>query len=182
MAKAIKKPTSFIQRHHGLHTVVTSALAASVLVLAWAQYRATPHSYTTDVRQTTSKLAHVDGIDATDQVANFYKQYIDTRNIQRIPGYQSRLIEAYGSQNLVFYSRYYQHGFDAITCSTVMPTKVTASLVSTGPMAIVNAVAAFPDGSTAIIKATVVLTDKLAIDSITCPGEKGNLPPPTSSR
>lgn len=123
---------------------------------------------------TKSKLAYVDGGDAVDQVDNFYHQYITNASK---PDFQRLLISSYGNQNLVFYSEYYRHGFDPIICSTAVPTAVTASLVSTGPIARVKAVATYPDNTTATIMLRVVLDDKLSIDSMTCPGAKGNLPP-----
>ena len=58
-----------------------------------------------------------------------------------------------------------------------MPVKVTASLAAAGPIAIVNATAEYPDNSKAAIIAKVVLSDEgMNIDSVTCPGDKGNLP------
>ncbi len=119
-------------------------------------------------------IPYVDGDVATQQVSNFYRQYI---NPNTKPEFRPRMIDGYGSKNLVFYDQYYQHGFDPIICSTVMPIKVTALLVSTGPVATVSAVAEYPDGTKSTIVTTVVLNGALQIDSITCPGDKGNLPP-----
>lgn len=147
-------------------------LAALLLVVGgWAVYETSRNHSSLP---TTSKLAYVDGNDAVEQVSNFYHQYLSETGK---PDFQKHLISVVGDQNLVFYNDYYQHGFNPITCSTVTPTNVTASLVSTGPVATVKALATYPDHTTAAITAKVVLSDKLAIDSITCPGDKGNLPP-----
>ena len=178
MARPTKKRKSFIQQHKILMIVLASALLASSLILGGAQFHATHHNDNTGIPKLKSRLAYVDGNDAVDQVANFYRQFINPRTPTAI---RPKLIEAAGDKNLVFYSQYYQHGFDPITCSTVMPTELTTSLVSTGPVAYVNAVAKLPDSSSLTIKVTVVLSDKLAIDSITCPGAKGDLPPVVSS-
>lgn len=150
-------------------------LVLVVLVLAltsWAIYE-TGQNHTASL-DTTSRLAYVDGSDAVAQVSNFYQQYLAST---AKPDFQKTLIGAYGDQNLVFYNNYYQHGFDPITCSTEIPTSVIASLISTGPVATVEARATYPNHTTATITAKVTLTDALKIDSITCPGDKGNLPP-----
>ncbi len=78
----------------------------------------------------------------------------------------------------MFYSQYYRHGFDPIVCSEVMPTSVTATSVTPGPGATVTATAKYPDGTTANIGLTLVLNNKgFGIDTVTCPGNRGNLPP-----
>jgi hypothetical protein len=114
---------------------------------------------------------YVDGQIAKDQVENFYVQYINPNLVNR-----RKLVQQAGNSNLVFYFDYYQHGFDPIVCSTVMPTKVTTSLQSTGTAALVNVNASYPDGSQQKMLARVILGDGVDIDSISCIGEKGNLP------
>jgi len=177
MARSSKKRKSFIRQHSILVIALASALLASTLFLALVQFITTRDKSNVAIPILKSKVAYVDGDSATDQVASFYKQYIDARSTT---AFRTTLIEAAGDKNLSFYSQYYLHGFDPITCSSVMPSKVTTSLVSTGPVANVNAIEDFSDGTKLTIKATVVLNDKLAIDSITCPGAKGNLPPSSS--
>jgi hypothetical protein len=171
MAKK-KNQTSPSQKYY-LHIIITLAMLL-VAVTAWALHerQAGELPY-----PTTSRLAHIDGNDAVAQVANFYKQYLaDASNAT----FQGRLVSTYGSQNLAFYDNYYQHGFDPITCSTTLPTSVSASLASTGPVAAITAHATYPDHTTANITVRVILTDRLEIDSITCPAPMGNLPPTTS--
>jgi hypothetical protein len=177
MPKTTNKNQRGSRKHHALLAIVSAALLISLVILAWAAYRAQPPRDDIPLPVMSSKVPYVDGPDAVAQVANFYSQYIDAHNIQKVPGYHDKLIAAYGNSNLVFYSQYYDHGFDPITCSTVMPQKVTASLVATGPVATVNAVAEYPDDTKSTIIATVVLHDALQIDTITCPGAKGHLPP-----
>jgi hypothetical protein len=126
-------------------------------------------------------MPYVDGAVAAEHVGNFYRQYMSVpKNSPAYPTdaeYQNRMIEGYGSKNLEFYNEYYQHGFDPITCSTVMPTSADVSLASTGPVATVNVYASYPNGSKATIVATVVLNNEgMEIDSIACPDGKGNLP------
>jgi len=171
---ATKTKQSTLQKTYSSPIVI----ALVILVLGLGSWGIHETSRNHSSLPTTSRLAHVDGNDAVDQVSNFYRQYL--QNTAK-PDIQKGLIGAYGDQNLAFYNDYYQHGFNPITCSTETPTSVTASLVSTGPVATVKALATYPDHTTAIITAKVVLSDKLAIDSITCPGDKGNLPPDSTN-
>jgi len=112
---------------------------------------------------------------AKGQVNNFYRQYIERYSEpQRLSTY----IRVYGSNNLVFYNTYYQHGFDPITCSSLRPVGVTVTRAAPGTVATVYADLTYSDHSTSTIKATVLINnDGIKIDSITCPGSKGNLPP-----
>ena len=159
-----------------IYVLLLIALALALLArgISWPVYRA----LTTEkvaIPVSKSRLAYVDGNEATDQVANFYRQYIKPG---ATPAFQKFLIKGYGTNNLLFYTVYYQHGFDPVTCSTTMPIKVTAALVATGPVATVKAVAEYPDHSKGNIVARVVFDDRgLNIDAVTCPGTKGNLPP-----
>lgn len=112
---------------------------------------------------------------AREQVNNFYKQYIEDNNK---PELRPLLLRGYGSNNLVFYNSYYQHGFDPITCSSLVPTAAAITRVLPGTVATVYADISYADHSTSIIKATVLINnDGIKIDSITCPGDKGNLTP-----
>ena len=172
-----KKSKSTKRPRVALLVILAIALLIFILIAGWAAYRAEPNEKVS-MPQTKSKFAYVDGNNAATQVENFYKQYTNLGNIQRIPGYRQGLITSFGSENLVFYSKYYQHGFDPINCSDVMPTTVTTSLISTGPVANINAFAVYPDKTKATIKARVVLNENgLKIDSIACPDDKGNLLP-----
>ena len=159
-----------------LYVLLLIALALALLarLIGWPVYHALT-AKNVAIPFPKSRLAYVDGSDATEQVANFYRQYTKPG---ATPAFQKFLIKGYGTNNLLFYTEYYQHGFDPITCSTTMPTKVTVALVSTGPVATVNAVAEYSDNSKENIVARVVLDDQgLNIDSITCPAAKGNLAP-----
>ena len=154
--------------------LIALALALLARVIGWPVYQAVT-TQKEAIPIPKSRTGFVDGSDATDQVANFYQQYI---NPSTNPDFQKVLVGAAGNKNLVFYSNYYQHGFDPITCSAAMPIKVTTALVSAGPVATVNAITEYSDNSKENIVARVVLDNQgLKIDSITCPGAKGNLPP-----
>lgn len=168
MANKTQAPSTW---HRYTSQIIIALVALLIAAASWATFEATKDH---DSLPTKSKMAYIDSNDAVDQVSNFYRQYLD--NAAK-PDIQKELVGAYGSQNLVFYNDYYQHGFNPITCSIDTPTNVTATLVSTGPVATVKALATYPDHSTATITAKVTLTDALKIDSITCPGTKGNLPP-----
>lgn len=114
---------------------------------------------------------------ARDQVNNFYQQYLHSKG-QDPEKWRNILVSNYGSKNLVFYKIYYQHGFDPITCSSTMPISVTATNIQPGPGATAKAEAIYTDGSTAIIDVTLVInTEGFKMDTITCPGDKGNLTP-----
>lgn len=143
------------------------------MALGWLAFQ-TARPKLPSERKTESRLAYVDGTEATEEVANFYRQYIDPETSMDT---RRTLLRGFGTDGLAFYSQYYQHGFDPITCSVFVPKAVTTSLVSTGPTATVNAVAEYTDGRKATIVTTVVLTDRLLIDSVTCPGSQGHLPP-----
>jgi hypothetical protein len=166
------KPTK--QKHRTLIIILAAAVFCSVAVIGWAVYDARPPKPKV-YPPPNHTIPYVDGATATQQVANFYQQYMNPNTPLAL---RLKLIEAFGNKNLLFYSEYYRHGFDPITCSAAMPTKVNASLVSTGPVAIVNADLEYPDNTKATIVAKVVLDDEgVSIDSITCPGNKGNLQP-----
>ena len=153
--------------------LIALAVALLARIIGWPVYQAvTTEKVAMPVVK--SKMAYVDGSEATNQVANFYRQYIKPGTT---PAFQKFLIKSYGNGNLLFYTEYYRHGFDPIVCSTKMPAKVTTTLDSTGPVATVNAIAQYPDNSKENIVARVVLDDRgLNIDSIACPGVQGNLP------
>ena len=124
---------------------------------------------------TQSRPGYIISQQASEQVADFYSQYIK-------PSYSSsvreQFVASYGSQNLVFYNSYYQHGFDPIVCSTVMPIAVIVAAVTPGPEAIVVVSATYPDHSVAKWTASVVIDRQgLRVDAITCPGNEGNLAP-----
>lgn len=122
-----------------------------------------------------NKVGYVISQEATDQVTDFYRQYINSSTASE---FRRVLLNGYGSKNLVFYDAYYQHGFDPIVCSSVMPIKVNVSHTIPGPVATVDVAVEYPDHSTAALTATVVINNEgLKIDSITCPGARGNLPP-----
>ena len=124
-------------------------------------------------------MPYVDGNEAVGQVENFYKLYTSPN-----PAYamnKNKTVETFGSNNLEFYYSYYNHGFDPITCSTLNITSLNHTLESTGAVAKVNTNINYTDGSSAVVQSNVVLNDEgLDIDSIQCPGNKGNLPAPSS--
>ena len=156
---------------HYSNQIIIFLAALLVLSFAWIVYDKTTD---TSSLSTKSKLAYVDGAEATQHVSNFYRQYL--ANADK-PENQKKLIAKYGNQSLEFYNEYYQHGFDPITCSGVTPVKATTSLVSTGSHAVVKVLATYPDQTTSTIQARVVLSDEMEIDSIACPSPNRDLPP-----
>lgn len=165
-----------MQQDKSLMVIVVAALITIVLS-GFVGYRLAYQKYnpTKIPAQNTPGYITADG--ARNQVNNFYQQYLHPK--KETPEESRKInVSLYGSKNLVFYSKYYQHGFDPIVCSSVMPTSVTATSVQPGAGAVVNAEAKYPDGSTANIDLTLVLNiEGFRIDSITCPGTKGNLSP-----
>lgn len=148
-------------------------LALFLIVIAgWVTYGIVSSNKKEEANRPNHIAPYVDGQVAKEQVENFYVQYINPNLANR-----KKLVQQAGNSNLVFYYDYYQHGFDPIVCSTVMPTKVTTSLQSTGTAALVNVNASYPDGSQQKILARVVFGDGIDVDSITCPGDKGSLLP-----
>lgn len=149
----------------------------AIILSGFIGYRLAYQKYNPNKIPTQNTPGYITADAARNQVNNFYQQYLYPR--KDTPEESRKIyISGYGDKNLVFYSGYYQHGFDPIVCSSVMPTSVTATSVKPGPGAVVNAEAKYPDGSTANIVATLVLNvEGFRIDSITCPGAKGNLPP-----
>jgi len=124
-----------------------------------------------------NRAGYIIGQQAAAQVNNFYQQYIKDYNK---PEFYNQLLRGYGSDNLIFYNSYYQHGFNPITCSTLAPTRVTVASATPGTVATVLANLTYSDSSTSTLKSTVVINnDGIKIDSILCPGDKGNLPPKT---
>jgi len=157
-------------------TLVVSLLIIIVAVVgAFAAYYIVDHKHNTVViPPLKSKAGHVDASDAKDQVENFYRQYISTNSAD----FRTVLVRGYGSKNLVFYSEYYQHGFDPLVCSTAMPIKVSAVRAVSAAEATVNVVEEYADHSTNKLVATVVVNNEgLKIDSVTCSGNKGGLLP-----
>lgn len=126
-----------------------------------------------EVDNTPKNVApHVDGKIASDQVNSFYQQYISPQTPNK-----RKLVQLAGTENLLFYYDYYQHGFDPIVCSAVMPTKVAAALGVTGTTAIVNVTATYPDATTQVIAVRVIFDKGVDIDAVKCPGQKGALSP-----
>jgi hypothetical protein len=120
-------------------------------------------------------IPYVDGSAAVDHVNNFFQSYLNPKNTSER---DAVLVKSFGDKNLVFYSQYYRHGFDPIICSTVKPVSATATLVSTGPVAVVNVKAVYSDHTVQDIASTVVLNnDGMLIDSVVCPSDKANLLP-----
>lgn len=172
-AACMKKETRSKQNFFSHSSIVLVAFAVLLLGLvlctvAWSSFK--------DKNATKDVMPYVDGDVAASRVSDFYHQLItNPSNNQDV---RRQLLGFYGTENLLFYDQYYQHGFDPITCSSMLPIKVTTSLVSTGPTASINALADYPDNTSDTILVTAVLrSDGLKIDSVTCPDDKGGLPP-----
>lgn len=178
MIKNMKKEKTSTQQKKPFIVAITIALIAVVLSGA-AGYSLAYNRYNPSNTPTKNTLGYITEEEARGQVNGFYEQYLNPRKDTPEES-RKAYINSYGTKNLMFYSVYYQHGFDPIVCSRVMPTSVTAKDVQPGAGASVTAKAGYPDGSTANINLTLVLNNEgFGIDTITCPGDKGNLPPQT---
>jgi hypothetical protein len=173
--KKTPKKASIRQNKPLLITVVVALIA--IVCSGFVGYHLAYQKYNPNKTPTQNTPGYITADAARDEVNNFYQQYIHPKTgVQEAS--REAFIKAAGSKNLMFYSEYYQHGFDPIVCSSVMPTSVTVTSIQPGPGAAVKAEAKYPDGSTATIDLTLVLNiDGFKIDTITCPGAKGNLPP-----
>jgi hypothetical protein len=149
----------------------------TVTLSGFIGYRLSYEKYSLNKNPNKNTPGYITEEEARSQVNGFYEQYVNPR--KDIPDKSRKAyINSYGTKNLVFYSEYYQHGFDPIVCSSVMPTSVTAINVQPGPGALVTAEAKYPDGSTSKIDLTLAINHEgFGIDTIMCPGDKGNLPP-----
>lgn len=170
-----KKQTPTTQNKPLMVTLVVAVLA--VVIGGFAGYAIAHQKYDPNKTPSQNKPGYVTADAARDQVNNFYQQYLHPRK-DKVEESRNAFVSGYGDKNLMFYKNYYQHGFDPIVCSSTMPTSVAVKSVEPGAGAVVNAEAKYPDGTTANIVLTAVLnTEGFRIDSITCPGDKGNLPP-----
>jgi len=159
-----------------VRTIAIIVALIAIVVSGFVGYRIAYQKYNPNKSPTQNTPGYITADAARDQVDNFYQQYLHPR--KETPEASRRVyVSGYGSKNLMFYRNYYQHGFDPIVCSSVMPTSVTATSVKPGMGAEVTALAKYPDGSTADIVLTEVINiEGFKIDTITCPGDKGNLP------
>jgi hypothetical protein len=159
-------------------SLITDAVALILIVVSgFVGYHLAYQKYDPHKTPTQNTPGYITADAARDQVNNFYQQYLHPRTDMPEES-RKAFISGYGDQNLVFYSEYYQHGFDPIVCSSVMPTSVTATSVKPGWGAEVTAQAKYPNGSTIDIVLTEVINiEGFKIDSITCPGDMGDLPP-----
>jgi hypothetical protein len=149
----------------------------TIVLSGFVGYRLAYQKYNPNITPTQNTPGYIAADAARNQVNNFYQQYLHPKK-ETPEESRNVYVSHYGDKNLVFYKAYYQHGFDPIVCSSVVPTSVTATSVQPGAGAVVDAEAKYPDGSTANIVLTLVLNaEGFRIDSITCPGDKGNLPP-----
>lgn len=177
MLNLVTKKSIFFRYTHKLPAITVLALLV-VIASGSAGYQFAYQQYNSNKIPTQNTPGYITVDAARNQVNNFYQQYLHPKKYT--PEKSRKIyVSLYGDKNLMFYREYYRHGFDPIVCSSVMPTSVTATSVQPGASAVVNAEAKYPDGSTANIVATLVLNNEgFRIDSITCPGAKGNLPPP----
>lgn len=160
-------------------------LVAAILLLIGAMAGYSVGYYVSSLKHdphnipTENKTGYITTNEARNMVDNFYQQYLHPKK-ESPDEYRKLYVNGWGSKGLAFYNEYYRHGFDPIVCSSVMPTSVVAQSIETGAGAAVIAEAKYPDGSTENIVITLVLNiDGFKIDTITCAGDKGNLPPST---
>jgi len=155
--------------------IVSLITLVAAVVCGWIGYSYGMHKNNTNAIPSQNKAGYVVAQQASEQVTNFYNQYIRPSTT---PDFRNKLVSSYGSKNLAFYDTYYKHGFDPVVCSTVMPISITTTQVTPGPSAEVKVNATYPDKSLLTIVTTVVINnDGLKIDSVNCPGNMGNLPP-----
>lgn len=173
-----KKTPKIISIRLNKTSLITDAVALILIVCSgFVGYHFAYQKYNPSKIPTQNTPGYITAAAARDQVNNFYQQYLHPRT-DKPEESRKALVSGYGDQNLVFYREYYQHGFDPIVCSSVMPTSVTATSVKPGWGAEVTAQAKYPNGSTASIVLTEVINiEGFKIDSIMCPGAMGNLPP-----
>lgn len=153
-------------------------LAIALLMFLIIGIRRAVHQHDAYKNLPKHTMPYVDGKAAVEQVQSFYDNYTEPNRSRISDSYKTLTVKVFGSDNLEFYYKYYLHGFDPIICSNVMPNTITAKLESTGPVAIVNVTLSYAGNYTETVKATVVLNnDGMVVDSITCPGDRGNLPP-----
>lgn len=168
-----KKQISLTRKHNSLLLVLVVVAVAIVFGVGGYYLRSSEVNAYKDPSGNTA--GYVIARQAEGQVKNFYRQYIKEYNNSK---FLLRDVQGYGSDNLAFYNSYYQHGFNPITCSSLAPVAVNISKTTPGTVATVYADLEYSDHSTSTVKATVVINnDGIKIDSITCPGDKGNLPP-----
>ena len=165
----IKQSKSFV--------IIVAAAFIAIVLSGFIGYRLAYQKYNPKNTAAENKPGYITSDAARSQVENFYQQYLNPK--KETPEESRKVyISSYGDKNLTFYNQYYQHGFDPIVCSPVMPTSITVASVVPGPGATVTARAKYPDGSTSDINVTLVINaEGFKIDSITCSGDKGNLPP-----
>ena len=176
MIRKMKTKKKSIQKNQPFIITLVVALIATTLS-GLVGYSLAYGKYNPNKTPTQNTPGYITEEEARGQVKGFYEQYLHPRN-GTPEGLRQALIHSYGTKNLTFYSRYYQHGFDPIVCSTVIPMGVKVKSVQPGAGALVKVEATYPDNSTANIDVTLVLNNEgFGIDTITCPGDKGNLPP-----
>ena len=117
--------------------------------------------------------------DATQLASTFYNAYLKSVPVS---GGTTTTIQKYGTANLLFYSKYYQHGFDPIVCAQSLPTSIQATGKSTGSgIAKVSVEEIYgTSGDNAAVSVNVVNQGGLKIDSVTCPGSLGTLAAPAA--
>jgi type II secretory pathway pseudopilin PulG len=122
--------------------------------------------------------SNVNGDKAKQLVSNFYSQYLKVAGNANA---EKKLLNQYGTSNLLFYNEYYLHDMDAIVCAQDLPERVVTSVASVGTVTTINVTeksTGVADYGPIVIK---VINDNgtLKIDGLTCPGKTGNLAPAT---
>ncbi len=152
------------------------ALLLIIVALACVfAYHAGAKSEETNKDPSGNTIGYVVAEQASSQAENFYKSYMEnTDNAEK----KDKLVELFGTKELVFYNKYYQHSFDPIVCSDRKPTDVSVVQASPGTEAIIKLEVSYDDGTKAQIGTSVVINnDGLRINSVTCPADKADLPP-----
>lgn len=169
------KKNSIQQNKHFIITLVIVLVAVTLSGLTG--YGIAYKKYNPNTIPTKNIPGHITAEEARNQVNGFYEQYLNPKKNNPEESRQA-YIASYGTKNLMFYSKYYKHGFDPIVCSTIMPKSVKIKNVQPGAGALVKVEATYPDNSTASIDLSLVLNNEgFGIDTITCSGDKGSLPP-----
>ena len=116
----------------------------------------------------TTTSADPDQAKATTLVKDFYAAYNKEGAVD-----SQALIKKYGTDNLAFYYKYYNYGFDPIVCAQDTITYTASGSKTKDGVATV--LLKRESGDTITVR--VVDQGGLKVDGVTCPGETGNMEP-----
>lgn len=172
------EPIVQAKSHKLLYILLTLVIAAAAAAGVYYWQHQKVNDLDSKVSNLSSQLAsqsnatsqNPDLTKSTALVKTFYTAYIKNSSPD--------LIKQYGTSNLVFYSQYYQHGFNPIVCAQSTPDSIQVTTnKSTDGIANLTVTELYTDSpSKGTISVNVVNQGGLKIDSLTCGGTLGNLP------